>query len=115
MSVRQAETLGSMEFAIIETGGKQYRVRPGDELAVERLTGEIGDSISFERVLLLARDGETQIGRPVLESARVEAEIVDQLRAEKIMIFKKRRRKNSRSLNGHRQLLTRIRVRSIAG
>ena len=105
-----------MDFAIIKTGGKQYRVRKGEELAVERLDGEVGSPVTFSEVLMTgsAASDSTRVGKPLLEGASVKAEIVEQLRAEKILVFKKRRRKNSRSLRGHRQMLTRVRIQDIS-
>ena len=105
-----------MDFAIIKTGGKQYRVRKGEELAVERLEGEVGSPVTFSEVLMTGgeSDSATRVGKPLVEGASVKAEIVEQLRAEKILVFKKRRRKNSRRLQGHRQMLTRVRIQDIS-
>ena len=101
-----------MTYAIIETGGKQYRVSVGDELAVERLAGNEGDPVTFDRVLLLG--GKTcTLGKPLVENAKVTAQIIQQERAEKILIFKKLRRKNHRRLRGHRQPLTRVKIGEI--
>ena len=100
------------EYAIIETGGKQYRVAAGDELVVERLQGEAGDGIVFDRVLLLG-GAKPRLGCPLVEGAKVAATIVAQARAEKILVFKKKRRKNSRKLHGHRQPLTQVRIEEI--
>ena len=85
-----------MTYAVIRTGGKQYRVAPGDMLRIERLPGEVGASVEFEEVLLAAGDGAIRIGTPLVEGARVRAEIVGQGRARKILVFKKKKRKNYR-------------------
>ncbi|MDA7981833.1 MAG: 50S ribosomal protein L21 [Alphaproteobacteria bacterium] len=101
-----------MNYAIIETGGKQYRVAAGDELAVERLNGSEGDDITFDRVLMLG--GATcTLGKPLVANARVSAKIIKQDRGDKILVFKKLRRKNHRRLRGHRQSLTRVRIGEI--
>ena len=98
-------------FAIIETGGKQYKVSPDDILRVEKLAGAAGDTITFDRVLMV--DGK--VGAPMVAGASVTATVVEQTRADKIIVFKKRRRQNSRRKNGHRQHLTVIRITGIAG
>ncbi len=97
-------------FAVIRTGGKQYRVAPGDVLEIERLPGEAGTSITFSEVLLAG----SKIGAPLLSGASVEAEIVAQDRAPKVVAFKKKRRKNTHRKRGHRQLLTRVKINSIS-
>jgi large subunit ribosomal protein L21 len=98
-------------YAVIRTGGKQYRVAADDVLEVERLTGEPGDKIELTDVLLLGGgDGEPQIGAPLVSGAVVAAEVVDHHRGEKIIIFKKKRRQNYRRKRGHRQELTTIRI-----
>ena len=100
-------------FAIVKTGGKQYRVAPGDILRVERLPGERGDEILLDEVLLVA-DGDTiQVGQPLVEGARVVGEILRQGQAKKIIVFKKKRRKKYRRKQGHRQLYTAFQVREI--
>lgn len=101
-----------MAYAVIRTGGKQYRVQSGDLLHVERLDGEVGAPIEFTEVLLTGGD-EVRIGTPLIEGARVRAEIVAQGRARKILIFKKKRRKNYRRRRGHRQSITTVRVTQI--
>ena len=102
-----------MAYAVIRTGGKQYRVAPGDVLRIERLAGEVGASVEFEEVLLAAGDGAIRIGTPLVEGARVRAEIVGQGRARKILVFKKKKRKNYRRRRGHRQAITTVRVTEI--
>jgi large subunit ribosomal protein L21 len=103
-------------YAVIKTGGKQYRVAHGDVIKVERLAGEVGQAIAFEQVLMVGGDdgAEPRIGAPLLEGARVTAEVLEQARAPKIIVFKKKRRKNYRRKHGHRQLQTVLRIREIA-
>lgn len=100
-------------FAVIKTGGKQYRVAADDEITIERLAGEAGDTIQFNEVLMIGGADAPLIGAPMVDGASVVAEIVRQARGDKIIIFKKRRRQNSRRRNGHRQDLTIIRVTDI--
>jgi len=103
-------------YAVIRTGGKQYRVVPDQELQIEKIEAEEGERVEFSEVLMLAKDGEEpEIGMPTIEGARVAAEIVEQGRGEKIIVFKKKRRKNYRRKNGHRQHLTTIRVLGVLG
>ena len=100
-------------FAVIKTGGKQYRVAANDELEVELLTGEAGDTVSFDEVLLVGGEDGTTIGAPTVAGASVSAEIVDQIRTRKILVFKKRRRQNSKRSRGHRQSLTVVKITGI--
>lgn len=100
-------------FAIVQTGGKQYRVSPGDILRVERLPGVKGEEVSLEQVLLVAQGDEVQVGRPLVPGARVVAEILRQGKAKKIIVFKKKRRKNYRRKQGHRQLYTALQIKEI--
>jgi large subunit ribosomal protein L21 len=99
-------------FAVIKTGGRQYRVAADEVLKVEKLAGEPGDSVTFGDVLMLGGD-EPKVGSPLVSGASVAAEIVEQGRGPKIIIFKKRRRHNSRRKNGHRQPFTLVRVTDI--
>lgn len=102
-------------YAIIETGGKQYRVTPGDVVALERLQGEIGQTVTFDKVLLIGGKADNQIlvGAPYVTQASLQAEIVEQTRGEKILTIKYKRRKGYRRTIGHRQELTRILVTKI--
>jgi large subunit ribosomal protein L21 len=100
-------------YAVIRTGGKQYRVAPDDVLDIEKIPGIAGDIVEFGEVLLVGGDGEPQLGAPLIAGASVAAEVVEQHRGEKIIIFKKKRRQNYRRKNGHRQSLTLIRVTEI--
>jgi len=101
-------------YAIIRTGGKQYQVEPGDTLRVEKLLGEVGDTVELADVLLLA-DGETvKIGQPVVDGAKVVAKIVEQGRHKKVIVFKKKRRKGYQVKKGHRQMYTALTIETIA-
>jgi large subunit ribosomal protein L21 len=102
-------------FAIIKTGGKQYRVSPADTITVEKLDGEKGDAISFDQVMLVGggEGAEPTFGAPLVAGATVAGEIVEQTRGPHLLIFKKRRRKNSRRTRGHRQWLTTVRITDI--
>ena len=100
-------------FAIIRTGGKQYRVKPNDVLKIEKLDGAAGDTITFSEVLAVGSDAGTTVGAPLVAGATVSATVIAQDRLDKIIIFKKRRRQNSRRKNGHRQHVTVLRVAGI--
>jgi large subunit ribosomal protein L21 len=100
-------------FAVIRTGGKQYRVTPDAVLKVEKLEAEAGETVTFTDVLAVGGDGALKIGAPVLAGASVTATVIAQDRLAKVIIFKKRRRQNSRRKNGHRQCVTVLRVASI--
>lgn len=103
-------------FAVIETGGKQYKVKPGQRLRVETLKGEAGDSISFDKVLLIAAgDNEISVGAPYLEGKTVSATIADHGRGKKVNIIKFRRRKHSMKRQGHRQNYTEVVIDAIDG
>jgi len=103
------------EYAIVEHGGKQYRVSPGDELLVERTEDglKIGDALVFDRVMLVSRDETVRIGQPVLDGAVVRSQVVSPVRGSKITVFKKKRRKGYKRTQGHRQSYYRIRVEAI--
>jgi large subunit ribosomal protein L21 len=98
-------------FAIIETGGKQYKVSPNDVIKVELLPGAAGDTITFDRVLMV----DDKVGAPTVAGASVTGTLLEQGRGPKLIIFKKRRRQNSRRKNGHRQDLTVVRITGITG
>ena len=100
-------------YAIFEDGSHQFRVRNGDRITVDRREGEVGSEVVFPKVLLLAGDGEPQIGTPVVGGARVVGQIVDQFRAKKIIIQKFRRRKNVRRRKGHRQPYTMVQITGV--
>ena len=100
-------------YAVVQTGGKQYRVQPGDTLDVELLGAPQGETIELDRVLLLGGDGETAVGSPLLADARVVAEVVGQVRGPKIVVFKYKSKVRYRRKTGHRQNLTRLRITEI--
>jgi len=102
-------------YAIIETGGKQYRVEEGMRLGVERLDGEPGAKHVFDRVLLVGGKGETRVGTPCVEGAKVSAKIVEQVKDRKIIVFKMKRRKGRRVKRGHRQMVTVVEITGIKG
>jgi large subunit ribosomal protein L21 len=102
-------------YAIVETGGKQYRVKPGDTIAVERLSGEPGEVLDLGRVLLVAGNGKasTRVGAPGVDGAVVRAEVVEHARGEKIIVFRYKSKVRYRRKTGHRQALTRVRITDI--
>jgi large subunit ribosomal protein L21 len=102
-----------MTFAIIETGGKQYKVSASKILEVEKLGVEKGETIQFKNVLLINDDKNTEVGDPIIKGAIVEAQILDNVKDRTILIFHKRRRKNSRKKNGHRQRHSKIQITKI--
>ncbi|MGF1561476.1 MAG: 50S ribosomal protein L21 [Geminicoccaceae bacterium] len=99
-------------YAVIKTGGKQYRVASGDVLTIEKLTADVGSTIDLDHVLMIGGESPV-VGTPRIEGATVKAEVLAQKRGEKLTVFKKRRRKNSRRRNGHRQYLTVVRINDI--
>ncbi len=101
-------------YAVIKTGGKQYRVAKGDKIFVEKLPGNVGDAITFDQVLFLGGDA-VKLGKPLVAGAKVEGKILEHGRGEKVIIFKFRRRKNYRRKTGHRQPFTTIQVTDITG
>jgi large subunit ribosomal protein L21 len=103
-----------MTYAVIRTGGKQYRVTPDAVLTVERLEAEPGATITFHDVLAIGSDEGLTLGAPTVPGARVTATVVEQSRGDKVIIFKKRRRQNSRRKNGHRQHQTVLKIAEIA-
>jgi large subunit ribosomal protein L21 len=100
-------------YAVIKTGGKQYRVAKNDVIKIERLDGEVGAAIVFPEVLMIGGDSPV-VGAPVVAGASVTGKVLEQAKSDKVIIFKKRRRKNYRRRNGHRQLLTVVRIADIA-
>ncbi|MEM8796807.1 MAG: 50S ribosomal protein L21 [Pseudomonadota bacterium] len=100
-------------FAVIKTGGKQYKVAADDLVKIEKLEGDAGDAVTFSDVLMVGGDGDAKVGAPFVDGAAVAGEIVEQGRGDKIIIFKKRRRQNSRRKNGHRQYFTTVRITDI--
>ncbi|RCL02427.1 MAG: large subunit ribosomal protein L21 [Candidatus Tokpelaia sp. JSC161] len=100
-------------FAVIKTGGKQYRVAVNDLIAVEKLSGNPGDFVEFREVLIIGKDANIAVGTPIVEKAFVRGEITKQTHAPKVIAFKKRRRKNSKRTRGHRQALTMVRIKEL--
>jgi large subunit ribosomal protein L21 len=101
-------------YAVIKTGGKQYRVVPGEKLKVEKLAGEVGSDIVIDQVLMVADGDNVTVGAPVVAGASVKATVVSHGRHDKVMIFKMRRRKHYRKTQGHRQDYTEIQIQQIA-
>ena len=102
-----------MSFAIIETGGKQYKVTASKILEIEKLNAKVGETIKFKNVLLLNDDKNTEIGSPSIDGATVEAKLLDNVKDRTVLIFHKRRRKHSRKKNGHRQRHSKIQITKI--
>jgi large subunit ribosomal protein L21 len=101
-------------YAVIKTGGKQYKVAAGDKLKVEKLAGDVGSKVVIDKVLLIADGEKTTVGAPLVAGAKVSATVVSHGRADKVMIFKFRRRKHYRKTQGHRQSFTEIQIDTIA-
>jgi large subunit ribosomal protein L21 len=103
------------DYAIVEHGGKQYRVSPGDELVVERTQPDLttGDDLVFDRVMLVSKGDAVRVGQPVVDGASVTSRVVAPVRGDKIIVFKKKRRKGYKKTQGHRQDYYRVRVESI--
>ena len=102
-----------MSFAIIETGGKQYKVSASKILEIEKLNAKVGETVKFKNVLLLNDDKTTEIGSPSISGATVEAKLLDNVKDRTVLIFHKRRRKHSRKKNGHRQRHSKIQITKI--
>ena len=103
-------------YAIIQTGGKQFTVKTGDIIEVEKLANEIGQEVIFSEVLAIGSDdGKLNVGTPRVEGAQVTAKVLDQFRAKKLIVFKMKRRKGYRRTHGHRQSLTRVEIGEIKG
>jgi large subunit ribosomal protein L21 len=101
-------------YAIIETGGKQYRVQEGDSLFIEKLDVNAGDSVEFDKVLAVSKDGSLSFGSPVVEGATVKATVVENGKGPKVVIFKYKRKKDFRKKQGHRQPYTKVKIESIS-
>ena len=100
-------------YAIIETGGKQYRVQEGDKIVVEKLAVEEGQEVAFERVLTVVKDGEVLVGAPVVAGAKVVAKVVEHGKGKKILVFKYKAKSNYRKRQGHRQPFTTVEITAI--
>jgi len=101
-------------YVIVETGGKQYRMSPGQSFVVEKLEGQVGEEVIFDRVLALVENEETEVGQPFLGSVQVKGRILEHGKGKKIIVFKYKPKKNYRRKKGHRQPFTRVRVEEIA-
>lgn len=100
-------------YAVIKTGGKQYRVGEGDLLRVEKIKGEVGEIVEFEEILMIANGERVEIGRPVLSGSKVLGEIIEQGRGKKVIVFKSKRRKGYSKKQGHRQPYTVLKIKEI--
>jgi large subunit ribosomal protein L21 len=100
-------------FAVIKSGGKQYRVAPGQTIRLEKVAGEVGSKVKLSEVLLVDNDGKIQVGAPLVANALIEATVVEHDRAKKILVFKKKRKKQYRRTKGHRQDFTAVRIDKI--
>ncbi|WP_422486266.1 50S ribosomal protein L21 [Gudongella sp. DL1XJH-153] len=102
-------------YAIIETGGKQYKVQEGDVVYIEKLNAETGDAVNFEKVLLMSTDSGLTPGKPFIEGAKVEGTVLAQGKSKKIVVFKYKAKKNIRKKQGHRQPFTKVQIDKIVG
>ncbi|MBT8220248.1 MAG: 50S ribosomal protein L21 [Bacteroidia bacterium] len=100
-------------FAVVTIGGHQYKVSEGDEIFVDRLGQDEGSEVSFDQVLLVDNDGNTKVGAPTVKSASIKATVLEHAKADKVIVFKKKRRKGYKVKRGHRQQLSKIKVDSI--
>jgi large subunit ribosomal protein L21 len=113
ISLKKILKEGCSVFAVIKTGGKQYIVKPGDRLKVEKIKGEVGDTVEISEVLLVNKDGDLKVGKPLVEGSKVIASIVEQGKSPKIIVFKKRAKKGYKRKKGHRQYYTTIEIKEI--
>ena len=100
-------------YAVIRSGGKQYRVKPGQTIRLEKVAGEVGARVELGNVLLVENDGNVQVGNPLVANAKIEATVVEHDRAKKVLVFKKKRKKQYRRTHGHRQDYTSVRIDNI--
>ena len=100
-------------YVIVDIAGQQFKVEQGQEVFVHRLEGKEGDKLEFDKVLLVDNDGKIKVGKPIVKGAKIDAKIVNHLRADKIVVFKKKRRKGYQKSSGHRQDLTKVLIESI--
>jgi large subunit ribosomal protein L21 len=101
-------------FAVLKTGGKQYKVAQGDVIQVEKLEGNVGDKVTLDQILMIGEEDKVDVGAPILDGSKVTCEIIDQRKGPKIVVFKKKRRKKYRRTNGHRQLITHLKITDIS-
>ena len=100
-------------YAVVATGGKQYRVQEGDTLRIEKISGDVGSDVAFDQVLMVSDGDDVKVGQPVIENAVVNGTIVEQGKGRKILVFKYKRRKRYRRKQGHRQLFTAVKIGTI--
>ncbi len=100
-------------YAVVATGGKQYKVKEGDNLQIEKINGEVGSKVTFDNVLLFSDGDNLSVGQPMLENVSVNGEIIDQSKAKKVIVFKTKRRKRYRKTQGHRQNYTTVKIEGI--
>jgi len=100
-------------FAVVKTGGKQYKVKEGDVIKIEKVAGEVGQPIELEEVLLIANSQEIKIGQPMVPNAKIVGDIIQQGKTQKVIVFKSKRRKGYRKKQGHRQMLTSLKINKI--
>jgi large subunit ribosomal protein L21 len=101
-------------YAVIKTGGKQHKVSEGDIISIEKINGSRGDTVSFNEILMISKDDDIKVGTPYLEGANVSGEIMEQTKGHKINVFKMKRRKGFKKKTGHRQKLTRMKIKAIS-
>ena len=101
-------------YAVVKTGGKEYRISQGDLIRVEKMEGKVGDLVTMKDILMVSHEGQVQVGNPLLANAVITGEIVQQVKGKKVLIYKMKRRKNYRRTKGHRQTYTYIRVNDIS-
>ena len=102
-------------FAIVEIAGQQFKVTEGQEIFVHRLDANEGDNVSFDKIYLTENGGKTNIGMPTVKAAKVDATVLEHVKGDKVIVFKKKRRKGYRKKNGHRQSFTKIKIDSVKG
>ncbi len=102
-------------YAIVEIAGQQFNVEKDRKIFVHRLPSAVGDSIEFNKVLLIDHEGEVKVGTPVVEGAKITAKVIEHTRGEKVLVFKKKRRKSYQKMNGHRQSFTQVLIEEIIG
>ena len=100
-------------YVIVDIAGQQFKVEQGQEVFVHRLEGNEGDKVEFDKVLLVDNDGKVKVGKPTVKGAKIDAKIVNHLRGDKVIVFKKKRRKGYQKSNGHRQDLTKVLIENI--
>ncbi len=101
-------------FAVLKTGGTQYKVTQGDVIQVEKLDGKVGDKVTLDQILMISEDDKVDVGSPMVQGSQVTGEIIDQGKGKKILVFKKIRRKKYRRKNGHRQFITHLKIIEIS-